>query len=323
MEENNIPYEPSFENVIAALQDFDTPFPSKYLYRLSDLSGSELDQLKAVWPTLPDWRRQAFLEDLEKMYATDTLLSFEEICRLGLVDTHPQVRFIALRSLQDYEVVDLVPHFLQLLNTDEDLELRALAASILGQYIYLGEIEEIPPDTLDSIETSLLQAAQHGKTNLIRRRALESLGFSSRHEVPALIETAFNTQEENWMASALNAMGRTYDQRWSPSVLKMLQHPSPEIRFEAVRAAGELEIKNAIEPLMALLHQEDKEIFLAAVWALSQIGGDGIQQVFEDLLSAPDSAEEAEFIEEALDNLVFNESIGLYGPFDFNDEFEL
>lgn len=320
MEEKTTPQEISFEQVIAALLDVDTPFPPRYLYRLSDLAGTELRQFEAAWPTLPDWRRKALLEDLEQMFEADTLLSFEPICRLGLLDDHPQVRFVALRSLQDYEVTDLIPTFLKVLGGDKDHEMRALAAAILGQYVYLGEIEEIPAEILETIEIGLLQAAENGKTALIRRRATESLGFSSRREVPDLIETAFNSQEEDWMASALTAMGRTYDQRWHPTVLKMLDHPATRVRFEATRAAGELEISAARQPLMELLQGEEREIFLSAVWSLSQIGGEELQTVFEELLVAAESDDEADLIEAALDNLVFNESISLYDSFDFDDE---
>lgn len=322
MKETSFPFELSFKKVIAALLDFDTPFPPRYLYRLSDLAGDELAQFKAAWSELPDWRRQGLLEDLEQMFEADTLLSFEAICRLALLDTHSQVRFTALRSLQDYQVEDLVPLFLQFLDTDQDQEIRALAASALGQYVYLGEIEELPKATLETIESGLLQAAQNGKTTLIQRRAIESLGFSSRREVPALIESAFNTQDEEWITSALIAMGRTYDQRWKSTVLKMLDHRSFRIRYEAVRAAGELEISAAREPLLALLGEDDREVILAAIWSLSQIGGDELQQVFEDLLKETESDEEAELIEEALDNLLFNESIGLYDSFDLDEDFD-
>lgn len=322
MRETNHPYELSFQKVIAALLDLDTPFPPRYLYRLSDLAGDELAQFKAAWSELPDWRRQGLLEDLEQMFEADTLLSYEAICRLALLDAHPQVRFIALRSLQDYEVEDLIPLFLQFLDTDKNQEIRALAASALGQYVYMGEIEELPKAMLETIEADLLQAAQNGNTTLIQRRAIESLGFSSRGEVPGLIESAFNTQDEEWMTSALIAMGRTCDQRWKSVVLKMLEHRSPRIRYEAVRAAGELEISAAREPLIALLGEDDREVVLAAVWSLSQIGGDELQQIFEDLLKEIESDEEAELIEEALDNLIFNESIGLYDSFDLGENFD-
>lgn len=322
MDDKASPHEIPFEQVIASLLDLDTPFPPRFLYRLSDLAGPELRQFKTAWPTLPDWRRQALLEDLDQMFENDTLLSYESISRLALLDPNPQVRLVALHSLQDYEVTDLIPKFLNILSSDKDHEMRALAAGILGQYVYLGEIDEIPADILETIVIGLLQAAANGKTPLIRQRAIESLGFSSRREVPELIEIAFSTGQEDWMASALNAMGKTYDQRWHASVLKMLDHPATRVRFEAIRAAGELEISAAKQPLLALLQGEEREIFLAAVWSLSQIGGNELQKVFEELLSAAESDEEADLIEEALDNLVFNESIGLHDSFDFDDDYE-
>jgi len=322
MEDITTPQQIPFEQVIAALLDLDTPFPPRFLYRLSDLAGADLRQFKKTWPTLPDWRRQALLEDLDLMFENDTLLSFESINRLALLDAHPQVRLVALHALQDYEVTDLIPSFLKILSSDKDHEMRALAAGILGQYVYLGEVEEIPADILESVVIGLLQAAENGKTPLIRQRAIESLGFSSRREVPELIESAFSTGEEDWMASALNAMGKNYDKRWHASVLKMLDHPADQVRFEAIRAAGELEIAAAKQPLLALLQGEEREVFLAAVWSLSQIGGDELHQVFEELLTAVESDEEADLIEEALDNLIFNESIDLHGSFDFDEDYE-
>ena len=320
MEENTGKYEPSFGKLIEALLDFEVPFPPRYLYSLSDLYGDEFAQFQAAWPDLPDWRRQGLLEDLELMFEGDTLLSFESICRLALEDPNSQVRFIALRSLQDYEVKDLIHFFLQLLGGDPDEEIRALAASNLGKYVYLGETERLSPTSLETIENSLLKATQTGESPLVRRRALESLGFSSRGEVPDLIEYAINTQDENWMTSALFAIGRTYDQRWAPNVLKLLDHSSSRIRIEAIRAAGELELADARPHLLDALEADEPEDRMAAAWSLSQIGGGGLQQIFESLLNKSENDEETEVIEEALDNLVFNQSIGLYDLDDFEDD---
>lgn len=320
MEENTGKYEPSFGKLIEALLDFEVPFPPRYLYSLSDLYGDEFAQFQAAWPDLPDWRRQGLLEDLELMFEGDTLLSFESICRLALEDPNSQVRFIALRSLQDYEVKDLIHFFLQLLGGDPDEEIRALAASNLGKYVYLGETERLSPTSLETIENSLLKATQTGESPLVRRRALESLGFSSRGEVPDLIEYAINTQDENWMTSALFAIGRTYDQRWAPNVLKLLDHSSSRIRIEAIRAAGELELADARPHLLDALEADEPEDRMAAAWSLSQIGGGGLQQIFESLLNKTENDEETDVIEEALDNLVFNQSIGLYDLDDFEDD---
>jgi len=124
------------------------------------------------------------------------------------------------------------------------------------------------------------------------------------------------------MISALLAMGRSYDSRWATDVLKMLDHLSLKIRLEAVRAAGELEIPDAKPQLLELLEDDDQNVRLAAVWSLSQIGGTGLQQVFESLLQENEDEDEIQAIEDALENLVFNESMGLYKDLDLEDDYD-
>jgi HEAT repeat protein len=311
----------SFNDLITALLDPDTPFNPQYLYRLSDLAGEELTQLQKAWSNIPTWRRQALLEDLEQMFEHDNLLSFESIMRFAMGDPEPKVRFVALRALQGYHVQDLIPSFLEIVDNESDDELRALVVSLLGKYIYYGELDELPRSTQAKIEDQLFLLARGSESKLVRRRAVESLGFSSHDGVPDLIQSAFDIQDEDWKTSALFAIGRSCDNRWNQAVLKMLDHNSAKIRLEAARAAGELEIRAAKPQLVALLDDSDNEVRLVSIWSLSQIGGSGLQQVFEEMLENAEYEHEAQFIEDALDNLLFNQSIGLHDPFNFEDDF--
>ena len=197
-----------------ALLDTETPFPPRYLYRFSDLEPTDLAALKAIWDQIPTWRRKALLEDLEQLFGDDYLLSFEAICRLGLEDPESEIRFLSIRSLFEYDTQDLIPVFLDLVINDGQEDVRAVAATVLGKYVYEGEVEEIPQKTLRQIEDQLLAVTQGTDSMLVRRRALELLGFSSRDEIPALIETAFNQAEYDWVVSAIFAMGRSRDKRW-------------------------------------------------------------------------------------------------------------
>ncbi len=314
--------EAPFEEVVAALLNPDTSLNPRYLYRLSDIFGEELAQLIEIWPEIPSWRRQAMLEDMEQMFQGDYLLNFEPICRLGLEDSDQVVRFLALRALQEYEVEDLIPVYLDLLQNDENEDLRAVAAVSLGKYVYQGEIEELPPEILEGITQKLHLATRKTETTLVRRRALESLGFSSHPEIPNLIAAAFAENATEWKVSALFAMGRSCDQRWQSDIVAMLDADQEEIRFEAVRAAGELGIVAAKPRLLELLEDVDGVIRTAAVWSLSQIGGEGLQEVFDSLLNEIEDDDEAETIEAALDNLIFNESIGLYDDLDLDNDLD-
>jgi HEAT repeat protein len=312
-----LPQKIPFPEVLEALLDTETPFAPRYLYRFSDLEPEEIRDLKKIWEQIALWRRKALLQDLEQLFGDDYLLSFEAICRLALEDADAEIRFLSLRSLFEYEVRDLLPVFLNLLINDSNADVRAAAATALGKYIYAGEVEELDPKTLRLVEDRLLSVLQGSDTTLVRRRALEALGFSSRKELPPLIETAFNTQENEWMVSALFAMGRSCDKRWEEPVTQMLDHVLPAIRMEAARAAGEIEISKASERLIELLEDDNAEVRLAAAWSLSQIGGDEVQEALDLMLASTEDSEEADFIGTAIDNLIFNQSVQFYGIMGF------
>jgi hypothetical protein len=318
--DESLPSTIPFQEVLEALLDTETPLPPRYLYRFSDLESDDIEALKAIWGHIPSWRRKALLEDLEQLFGDDYLLSFEAICRLGLEDPESEIRFLSIRSLFEYDTEDLIPVFLDMVVNDEQEDVRAVAATVLGKYVYEGEIDEIPQQTLHQIEEQLLAVTQGSDTMLVRRRALEALGFSSRKELPTLIETAFHHAEYDWVVSAIFAMGRSCDNRWQEPVLKMLDHVLPVVRAEAARAAGEIEIADAVDRLIELLDDDNDDVRLASVWSLSQIGGEGVQEALDMILEETEDAEQAEYIHSAIDNLIFNQSVQFYGIMDYPRE---
>jgi HEAT repeat protein len=68
-------------------------------------------------------------------------------------------------------------------------------------------------------------------------------------------------------------MGRSADIRWRGPVRVELRNPSSAIRAEAARACGELEAGAALHDLLDLLFDEDRQVRLAAIFALGRIGG--------------------------------------------------
>ena len=137
------------QEVLDALLDTETPLPPRYLYRFSDLEPDDLVALKAIWEQIPAWRRKALLEDLEQLFGDDYLLSFEAIGRLGLEDPEAEIRFLSIRSLFEYDTEDLIPVFLNVVVNDEQEDVRAVSATVLGKYIYEGEIDEIDDRTVE------------------------------------------------------------------------------------------------------------------------------------------------------------------------------
>ncbi len=309
----------SFTQVIAELLDNNKPFSPVHLHRFSDISPSDLTELEKSWPDVDPKRRAAVLEDLEELAESDTLVCFDDLSLMCLKDENPSVRVIAIRLLWETNDTSVSDRLIQMLKNDPDETVRAAAASGLGIYIYLGELDEIPKGRLRRTEEALLQAYSGSDNHLVKRKCLESLGFSSRKEIPSMIQESYEKENIEWRASAVYAMSRSAEKRWEKHILESLNDPDAEIRFEAIRAAGELELQNARLPILEMLtepeNREDEDIFQAIVWSLSQIGGENIREVLSALLEQADD-EEADLITNALENLGLTEGLNMFDLID-------
>jgi len=311
-----------FQRIIDALLDENIKFPPTYLHRFSDIGGEELAAVKDIWLQVKPARRLELMQELEDFIEIDTLVSFDTFAEFGLQDPDPAVRVVSTRMLWETQEDRLAAVFLNMLQNDSEETVRAVAASALGQFIYLGELEEFEPEMLASVEEQLLKTARGDEPVLVRRRALESLGFSSRSEVPDLIQASYDSNDSQWLSSALFAMGRSMDPRWEAAVMEMLHNPDSDVQLQAVRAAGQLDLALAREMLLEMLQDDelDEEVAKAAIWSLSQIGGEGVRERLEEILAAAEDEVEVEYLERALENLTFTEDFEIFDMFDFDSD---
>ena len=320
MEENT--EQIKFTETVAALKDVDHPFPARLLRGFSDLSPKDLKEFLNTWPEIPLQRKRSVLEDLEELTELDTLVCFDEIAKVLLDDPDPVVRVIAIRLLWECEDHHIVLAIIEMMLSDTDEAVRSTAASLLGRFVYLGELDEIPDSAKIAAVSNLLEVAGGDDLPSVRLRALESLGYSGNNKVASLIKHAYESSETLWVASALCAMGRSADEQWNDYVLEKLDSGDEEIQFEAVRAAGELEIAASLEQLFALVEEgdHDSEVRLAAIWSLSQIGGPEVKDKLKELLEESESDEETEWIEKALENLDLGGDAGNMDFFNFKPQ---
>ena len=300
-----------FQRVLDTLLDEGKDIPYRYLSEFSDIEPASLKSLLETWPRIGLERKLVLLEQLNTLANDDTLVSFDDLGRALLTDSEPQVRIRAMRLLVECEDVRLVPIYIDMLTKDGSVVVRAEAATMLGIFVQLGEFEDIPANVHHQIEDVLLEVLNGEDEPSVRRRVLEALGFSSRIEVPVLIESSFNRQDPDWQASAVFAMGRSNDERWADKVLRMMVSENRRIRLAAVQASGELGLALARPLLLRLLEDEDDEAVAgAAIWSLSQIGGEDVRLYLQNLLDkVEDDDDQAAFLEEALDNLAFTEDM--------------
>jgi len=302
-----------FQKVLDTLLDTSKDIPRRYLTEFSDIEPAALASLLETWPRIEHDRKLLLLDQLNALANEDFLVSFDDLGRALLKDGESQVRIRAMRLLVECEDVRLVPTYIGMLTKDSNAAVRAEAASMLGMFVQLGEFEDIPEKVHHQVEEVLLEVLNGEDEPLVRRRALEALGFSSRGEVPVLIESAFNRQDPDWQASALFAMGRSSDERWAESVLRMIVSENQRIRLAAVQACGELELAAARPLLFGLLDEEfDDAIARAAIWSLSQIGGEDVRIYLQNLLDNAEDDDQVAFLEEALDNLAFTDDLSSF-----------
>jgi HEAT repeat protein len=298
-----------FSTVLTALTNPDQAFPARYLPRFSDLDPADLKALLQAWPRVPLMRKRALLKNLNERFDEDTLLSYEALGAALLQDEDGTVRTLALKLLEETTDARLIPALVKMIQDDPEPESRARAATVLGQFVHLGEMGELPEGKQEIVEETLLKAAHSAHTS-VARAALEALGYSSRPELDDLILSAFHRPDPLWQATALFAAGRSADNRWQEQVLIGLLSEDVPVRLVAVQSAGELELKAARKVLLEMLEDEpDDDVFQAIIWSLSQIGGEDVRTYLEALLAEAEDEDQIEYLEEALANLSFTEDL--------------
>jgi HEAT repeat protein len=146
---------------------------------------------------------------------------FEPIYRRLMKDESPQVRQGAVAALWDLADPRHVEPLMRMAESDPDNDVRAKAASVLGIYIY----EAVVNGALDearylSVRSFLLDLAQNPRENLfVRRMALEALSFDADETVHDLIDWAYRHSAVEVKMTALFAMGRSRNPRWTDSIL--------------------------------------------------------------------------------------------------------
>jgi len=312
----------NFADVLRALQDHQSLFPARLLPRFSDLNPEDISALSEVWPEVHSDRKVSILSDLEDLAESDTLTNFDSLARYALTDPIADVRVLAIRLLWECDDRDLVNQFIKMMKEDPDPQVQAAAASALGSFVYEGELEELPSNVLDSIVDELITVYKTAAHSLLKRHALESLGFSSREVIEDYIKEMYQSSKVEDVASALFAMGRSADNRYRKTVITNLHNPSMLVQLEAIRAAGELDIKDVREDLLEFLDDTelDEEVYYATIWSLSQIGGPGVKDKFDEIMDSEIDDELADFVENAMDNLAFNDGLADFDLLDLDEK---
>jgi hypothetical protein len=182
-------------------------------------------------------------------------------------------------------------------NAAEAEELRAQAAVSLGPVLeeaYIDEFDDpefvhISEKTFDKITQTLHTTfLDTGLPKFLRRRILEGSVRAPQDWHTEAIRTAYTSDDPEWKLTAVFCMN--YVGEFQEQIVESLGSANPEIRYEAVTAAGNWEVEAAWPQVSALVKAKDteKELLLAAIEAVATIRPQEAGQLLLDLVDSED-----------------------------------
>ena len=171
---------------------------------------------------------------------------------------------------------------LEQMDLDSDDDLLGFDEEVLGG-------KPISEHTFQRIQQSL--RARYREEEIpqeVRRRILESSVRAPADWHRAAIRAAYSREDRDWRLTAVFAM--QYVRGFTDEIVATLDDPDEEIRYEAVRAAGNWEVDAAWPHVAALLAAPvtDKTLLLAAIEAAVSIRPREAEPLLADLSDSDD-----------------------------------
>jgi HEAT repeat protein len=215
---------------------------------------------------------------------------FEPLYLHLMDDESPSVRKKAMSAFWELAEPCHADMLMRRAENDPDDAVRGKAVSVLGIYIYEAVVNlNLGESLYREVRKFLLDLASDPEEALVvRRNAIEALSFESDEDVHDLIEWAYQHEDREMRMSAVFAMGRSQSSRWFDAILTELDSTEPELRADAVNAAGEACLTEATPKLRMLARDPERSVRLAAIWALAHTGGPGALETIEMCLHTED-----------------------------------
>ena len=297
--EQGIEEQPTFADALAELKSEEGIVPSSdLLVGLSNLTAEEIEQLSPVLTNLDPTYRRVLMQMLVDYGEANYELNYQPIARANLHAPLAEVRQAALELLVAADNLDLLGDIIKLAQTDDVLDVRTEAIRQLGNFVLLGELEDLPHEKTQIAEEVLLIILSDASLNTVERSyALEAISHCSRKGIANIIQDAYNTDDDTLRQSAVVAMGHSCDaKRWSKQVLAELESRDPDMRHRAAGAAGELQLEDAVPMLVNILDTDDRDAQETAIWSLGEIGGGEALNILQRAALIAEEAEDEELL---------------------------
>ncbi|MEH2212260.1 HEAT repeat domain-containing protein [Nostoc sp.] len=190
-------------------------------------------------------------------------------------DAEEELRWYAARTLGEFKHPEAIASIVELLKNDRDEELKAIAATALGQ---MGTVAI----------TSLTELLLDENTRLL---AVRSLCCIRQPETITPLLSVVQDPQAAIRAAAIEALGSFDDERVPPVLLKALDDTAATVRRAAVLGLGfRPDLYQALDLITRLqpkLYDFNLDVCCAAAVTLSRIGSDDAAKHLFDLLISP------------------------------------
>jgi len=300
------------EEIIADLASIEQPPRNSKLVDLSNLNSEELGLLKQVWASIEPKCRRQIIYRLVEMAEDNFELNFDGVFRNCLKDQDAEVRGKAVEGLWESEDTSLINPFINLLEQDSSENVQVAAATALGKFAMLAELNKLRSCHMSKICQALLGVISDENSGVeVRCRALEAVAPLNFPQVGETIREAYQDHSRRLRISAIYAMGRNCHHSWLPILVSELTSADAEIRYEAAGACGELGEEETAPYLMRLIGDSDVDVQLAALQALGKIGGSEAKKCLQQFLNNPREVIR-QAAEQALGELEAEESLFIF-----------
>ena len=187
---------------------------------------------------------------------------------------------------------------------------------------FLLDPELGPPISREMYETIVREIRgiyeDEAQPKLVRRRAFEVLVRDPQPWLTPEIRRRFASEDPEWKVTAVFGMG--YIAGFDREIVEVVQTGKGKLLFEAVRAAGGMEVTAAGKFIRELVTSQttERDLRLVAIDALPNVDRDSFEIL--DRLARSDDEDIAAAAEAALEELLLAESIDDEDDEDFDDE---
>ncbi|WP_375469593.1 HEAT repeat domain-containing protein [uncultured Nostoc sp.] len=190
-------------------------------------------------------------------------------------DAEEELRWYAARTLGEFQHPEAIAPLVELLKTDEDEELKAIATTALGQ---MGTVAI----------TSLTELLLDEDTRLL---AVRSLSCIPQPETITPLLSVVQDPQAAIRAAAIEALSSFHDQRVPPVLLNALDDIAATVRRAAVLGLGfRPDLREALDLVTKLqpkLYDFNIDVCCAAAVSLSRMSCDDAAKHLFDLLISP------------------------------------